>query len=159
MLENQIYEIITDTVTDMGMSVVRVSVSGDRNKTVQVMIEQSDGSLPTIEQCAKVGKALSTLFDVHDIINEKYFLEVSSPGMDRPLVKFSDYERFCGRDIKLELTEPIDGRKRFKGKLVAAEDDSITLLSEEQEFKFEFNNIHKAKLIITDDLLKKGLKK
>lgn len=155
----KITQIIEPTLTDMGFALVRVLYQGaDTNNTLQIMIERADFSAMQADDCEKVSKALSAVLDVEDVIANRYLLEVTSPGIDRPLVKLADYERFAGREAKVETLIPVDGRKRFKGKLLGVEDNQILIDFEGQELKIEFDIISKAKLVLTDELVAQMLK-
>lgn len=155
----KITQIIEPTLADMGFALVRVLYQGaDTNNTLQIMIERADYSAMQADDCEKVSKALSAILDVEDVVANRYLLEVTSPGIDRPLVKLADYERFCGREAKVETLIPVDGRKRFKGKLLGVDGTQIIMDFEGQELKIEFDIISKAKLVLTDELLAQMLK-
>ena len=159
MLDRRIAEIISPTVEDMGYELVRVIFVGKH--TLQVMVERADRAGMTVEDCAAVSRAISAVMDVEDPIEGSYNLEVSSPGLDRPLVRFDDYRRFAGLDAKVELRRAVDGRRRFRGKLQGVEGDDIVLLltEEEGEIGLSFREIDKAKLILTDELINEAKKK
>ena len=112
--------------SDRGFRLVRVAVSGREGKTLQIMAERADGTM-TIEDCEAISREISPLLDVHDPIAGAYRLEVSSPGIDRPLVRPSDFEDWSGHEAKIELKEPIDGRKRFRGMLEGFEDGEVRI--------------------------------
>lgn len=155
----KITQIIEPTLADMGFALVRVLYQGaDTNNTLQIMIERSDFSAMQADDCEKVSKALSAILDVEDVIANRYLLEVTSPGIDRPLVKLADYERFAGREAKVETLIPVDGRKRFKGKLLGVDGNQVVMDFEGQELKIEFDIISKAKLVLTDELVAQMLK-
>ena len=149
---------IAPTLEAMGFAVVRaVLLHNGAKRTVQVMAERDDGSNVTIEDCADISRTLSAVFDVKDPVTGPYVLEVSSPGIDRPLTRRSDFERFAGLDAKLETKMPIDGRKRFSGVLDGiGEDDIIHMTVEEGPVQIAFTEVDKAKLILTDALLAMG---
>ena len=144
---------ITPSLEAMGYGVVRVLVGGGRRPTLQVMAERLDEQAMTVEDCAEISRAVSALLDVEDPIQGPYMLEVSSPGIDRPLTKREDYLRFVGRDAKLETREPIDGRKRFTGRLAGVEEESVRLVTADGTMAIPLGDIAKAKLAITDELL------
>lgn len=152
-LMQRIEEIIAPTLEDMGYSVVRVQMQGDRHPTLQIMAERLDRAMMDVEDCAQISRAVSPLLDVDDPIEEAYSLEVSSPGVDRPLVRRDDYDRFAGFEAKIEMAYLIDGRKRFTGRLVGLVDDTVQILVEGETQDLPFEDIVKAKLVLTDDLL------
>lgn len=152
-LMQRIEEIIAPTLEDMGYSVVRVQMQGDRHPTLQIMAERLDRAMMDVEDCAQISRAVSPLLDVDDPIEEAYSLEVSSPGVDRPLVRRDDYDRFAGFEAKIEMAYLIDGRKRFTGRLVGLVDDTVQVLVEGETQDLPFEDIVKAKLVLTDDLL------
>ena len=155
----KITQIIEPTLADMGFALVRVLYQGaDTNNTLQIMIERADYSAMQADDCEKVSKALSAILDVEDVIANRYLLEVTSPGIDRPLVKLSDYQRFTGREAKVETLIPVDGRKRFKGKLLGVDGNQIMINFEGLELKIDFDIISKAKLVLTDELVAQMLK-
>ena len=155
----KITQIIEPTLADMGFALVRVLYQGaDTNNTLQIMIERADYSAMQADDCEKVSKALSAILDVEDVIANRYLLEVTSPGIDRPLVKLSDYQRFTGREAKVETLIPVDGRKRFKGKLSGVDGNQIMINFEGLELKIDFDIISKAKLVLTDELVAQMLK-
>lgn len=150
-------EIVTPIVNDMGYDLVRLRLTGgSRYQTLQVMIEKKDRSDMTLEDCEEVSRMLSATLDVEDPISSKYVLEVSSPGLDRPLVKLEDYERFKGREAKIELFAAIDGEKKVKGVVLGvSRDGKIEFENEEGKKVFLLlDQVAKAKLLITDDLMR-----
>ena len=152
---------ITPTLKDNGYSLVRVAITGAEVKTLQIMAERQDEEDMTVDDCAKISRAISAVLDVADIIPTRYVLEVSSPGLDRPLLKPADYTRFTGQTAKIELMAEMAGRKRFKGILAGfdADTNSVLLNFEGKEIKIAFDSIAKAKLVLTDELLKQHQKK
>src|SRR5215471_8782834 len=114
----------------MGYRLVRVKISGLDGCTVQIMAERPDSTM-TIEDCERVSRALSPVLDVADPIERAYRLEISSPGMDRPLVRRSDFERFCGQRVKVEMARAVDGRRRFRGVLLGIEGDAARIHRED----------------------------
>jgi len=149
----QIAELIEPTVRDLGFEIVRVSMTGGQRPTLQVMAEPRAGGPMTVEHCAAISHAVSALLDVSDPIGGSYRLEVTSPGIDRPLVRRTDFERFAGFEARLETAEAIAGRRRFRGRLAGVIDDQVCLRLPEGEQKIPFDAIKKAKLVLTDDLL------
>ena len=152
----KIQEMIEPSLTHLGYEIVRILLQGGDVKTVQVMVERIDRKDMTLDDCEKVSRTVSALLDVDDPFSSRYVLEISSPGIDRPLIKALDYVRFAGFDAKVETLVPSKGRRRFKGKILGLTDDekSVRLDAEEGEVSIELENISKAKLILTDDLLK-----
>lgn len=166
-LAKVIAEIIEPVIEDAGYQLVRVRIIGDEDGlTLQIMAENLiDGTLG-VDECAKISRAISPVLEVEDPIANEYRLEVSSPGMSRPLVRPIDFERNAGMEAKIELANMIDGRKRFRGKLEGfdAEENEIRIFvevegfSEPQLIGLDFNNIEEARLVITDALLNAGKK-
>jgi ribosome maturation factor RimP len=107
----------------------------------------------TVDDCAAISRSVSALLDVSDPIAGAYLLEVSSPGIDRPLVRPEDYDRFAGFDARIELDEPVDGRKRFKGKLLGREGEAVRMVAEAGEVRLPLAGITRAKLLLTDELI------
>ena len=149
----QITELIEPTLRDMGLELVRVLVSGGQRPTLQIMVERGDQAPTTLDACAKVSHAVSALLDVADPLPGAYRLEVTSPGLDRPLVRRADYERFAGLEARLETELPIEGRRRFRGRLLGLAGDQVRLALPEGEMSVPFDAIKKAKLVLTDELL------
>ncbi len=157
----KIEQIITPTVTEMGYELVRVLFQGaETNKTLQIMAERQDRKDMQVEDCEQLSRAVSALLDVEDPIRARYTLEVTSPGIDRPLVKPADYERFKGYEMKLETLVPLEGRRRFKGRLSGydAAADQVLMTFEGAEIRIPFAQISKAKLVLTDELMASFLK-
>lgn len=152
-LEQRIEEIIGPTLEDMGFEVVRVLLSGDQRLKLQIMAEPLDGRMMTVDHCADISRAVSALLDVEDPIDRAYTLEVSSPGIDRPLVKPRDFERFAGFEARVEMDQAIDGRRRFKGRLQGYADDQIVIDVEGMETRLPFSDMRRAKLLLTDELI------
>jgi len=138
----------------MGYEVVRVQISGGQRAILQIMAERADGAPMTVEDCADISRSVSALLDVEDPIREAYTLEVSSPGIDRPLTRLKDFERFAGFEARLESRMAIDGRKRFKGMLKGVEDGLVCVDTEQGPARLEFDNILRAKLVLTDELIR-----
>jgi ribosome maturation factor RimP len=137
----------------MGFELVRVLVAGNQRPTLQIMVERGDQTPMTVEHCAEASHAVSALLDVADPIAGAYRLELTSPGIDRPLVRRADYERFVGLEARLETALPIDGRRRFRGRLVGLADDRVRLALPDGERAIPFDAIKKARLVLTDELL------
>ncbi len=150
----RIEELIAPTLEGMGYALVRVQLSGGKGTPrLQVMAERADGAAMTVEDCAGISRAISPILDVEDPISGTYTLEVSSPGIDRPLVKPADFDRFAGFEAKLESARPVDGRRRFRGRLKGVEDGAVRIETEGTDYKVPFADVQKARLVITDELL------
>jgi ribosome maturation factor RimP len=148
----------------MGYRLVRVKISGLDGCTVQIMAERPDGSM-SVEDCEDVSRALSPVLDVADPIDRAYRLEVSSPGLDRPLVRRSDFIRFSGHQLKVEMVAALDGRRRFRGVLLGVEGDAARLrrddapAGEASEVLLPIEDIAEAKLMLTDALIAEALRR
>jgi len=152
-LLRRIEDIVSPTIVGMGYELVRVAMSKSGG-TLQLMIEPADGRPMDVEDCATLSRALSAVLDVEDPISNAYTLEVSSPGIDRPLTRPKDYERWTGHLAKVELAQPIDGRRRFKGTLMGLADGVVKLkLEDGQEAQVPLASVTRAKLEMTDQLL------
>ena len=152
-LERRIESLISPTLESMGYGLVRVRLFGQQRLRLQVMIERLDEAPLDVDDCAEASRAISALLDVDDPIVGSYTLEVSSPGIDRPLVRLADFTRFAGFEAKIELDAPIDGRRRFAGRLTGVNDKAVKLTTETGEVALPYERIAKAKLVLTDDLL------
>jgi ribosome maturation factor RimP len=148
-----IERIITPTLESLGYELVRVQIAGGTRKTLQVMAEPTNGRNMSLEDCAELSRAISAVLDVEDPISDAYSLEVSSPGIDRPLTRPKDFQRYAGHEAKVETTEPIENRKRFKGKLLGLAGEAVKLDVEGAEVALPLKIIHKAKLVLTDALI------
>jgi ribosome maturation factor RimP len=161
-LEADLASLAEPVLHDMGFRLVRVRVSGRDGKTVQIMAERPDGSI-NIDECEAISRQFSPLLDVNDIVPGAYRLEISSPGIDRPLVRPSDFEDWAGHEAKIELNEPVDGRKRFRGELEGFEDGEIRLKVELKEAGGEavigipVGFVAEAHLVMTDELIRAAL--
>lgn len=148
-----IAEIVESALAAMGYRLVRVTLGGGRRATLQVMAERIDDAPLTLDDCTLISQSVSALLDVADPIPGAYVLEISSPGIDRPLVRLDDYDRFSGFEARVELGAPVEGRKRFRGRLLGTAGGDIRLATEAGETRLPFAAIARAKLVITDDLL------
>ena len=155
----QIEQLIEPTLTDMGFDLVRVSLTGGQKATLQIMADRLDEEAISVEDCATISRAVSAILDVEDPIEEAYTLEVSSPGIDRPLVKPRDFERFAGYEVKVEMNLAIDGQRRFRGRLLGFVEDHIHMEIEHKgetvEIALPFENFYRAKLVMSDELIEK----
>jgi ribosome maturation factor RimP len=146
--------LIAPTLAGMGYALVRARLSSGGRRTLQVMAERSDGATMKVEDCAEISRALSALLDVEDPIEGAYDLEVSSPGIDRPLVRLDDFARFAGFDAKIEMARPIEGRKRFLGRLDGVNAGSVRIdLGDGDVAALPYEDIREAKLVLTDELI------
>jgi ribosome maturation factor RimP len=153
--ENAVIErLIGPSLDGMGFRLVRVSYGGGGRPVLQIMAEPSDGTPMSVDHCAEISRVVSAILDVEDPITVAYTLEVTSPGIDRPLVSLDDYRRFSGFEAKLELARAVDGRKRFRGRIQAVDDRECIMIADEAgAVAIPFAEIIKAKLVLTDALL------
>lgn len=157
-MDRRLAEIITPVIEDMGFELVRVRLmSGKYDDILQIMAERPEGGIE-VDQCAQISLALSAVLDVEDPIEEAFTLEVSSPGIDRPLTRLKDFATFEGYEAKIETTELIDGRRRFKGQLAGVEGDEVLINIAEGTVGLQFDWLSDAKLVLTDDLIKEMLR-
>lgn len=156
-MDQRIADIIQPTVKAMGLELVRVRLMGGDTPTLQIMAEKPDGSME-VDDCANLSRALSAHLDVEDPIESEYHLEVSSPGIDRPLTRLVDFERWVGWKAKIETVAKIDGRGRFKGELRGVEDGEVLIEITEGVIGLNFDMIADAKLVMTDELIAESLK-
>jgi ribosome maturation factor RimP len=145
--------LIAPPLEAMGYGLVRVQFIPGGRSTVQIMVERLDQVPILIEDCTAISRAVSALLDVEDPVPGRYELEVSSPGIDRPLTRPQDFERFAGFEAKFETTRPLEGRKRFRGRLLGFSDGVVRLREGDVEHAVPFAAVTKAKLVLTDDLL------
>ncbi len=160
MQKHYLADIIEPVVESLGYDTVRILTVGEANPVIQIMIEHKDYTKEiTVDDCATVSRALSTTLDEKDPIENKYVLEVSSPGIDRPLTKIEHFKRYLGYLIKLETAEAVEKRKRFKGTIEeVSSNDEIIIKMDEVIYKIAYDNVLKAKIILTDELWAKYLK-
>ena len=162
-LDQRLADIIEPVLIGMGFRLIRVRMLNQNGMTMQVMAERNDGTM-TVEDCEEVSMAISPVLDVEDPIDKEYHLEVSSPGIDRPMVRKSDFVRWQGHLVKCETSIMIGNRKRFRGKIVEADADGFTLerdqvaYGEELNVTIPFTALSDAKLILTDDLIRDALR-
>ncbi len=154
--ENRITEIVAPVIKDLGYGLVCVKIVGDSgNQTVRIMAENIETKRLGINDCTKISKAVSAILDVEDPISSAYNLEVSSPGIDRPLIKEQDFEEYSGFEAKLETMTPTEtGQKRFRGKLKGMKDSMVLIDTDDGEIEIPFGSLSKAKLVLTDELIK-----
>ena len=162
-LDQRLADIIEPVLIGIGFRLIRVRMLNQNGVTMQVMAERNDGTM-TVQDCEEVSMAISPVLDVEDPVDKEYHLEVSSPGIDRPMVRKSDFVRWQGHLVKCETSILIDNRKRFRGKIVEAGADGFTLerdqvaYGEEQKVTIPFTALSDAKLILTDDLIRDALR-
>lgn len=157
-IEQRISSIIDSTVSNLGFEVVKISLQGSHSNVIEILIDRLDGEKVSIEDCTLVSRNISTLLDVEDIITDKYFLEVASCGIERPLVKFKDYVRFLHSEIKLELKLLINQRSRYRGVIVEARDEVIHLKVGEETIVINFEEIKNARKVLTEEMFRQILK-
>ena len=163
-LSAHVAAIAEPVIEQLGYRLVRVKVSGADGCTVQIMAERADGTMK-VEDCETVSRALSPVLDMADPIERTYRLEISSPGIDRPLVRKSDFDRYAGHLVKIETEIPIDGRKRFRGLLVGIEGEAARIRGDETEagepteFLLPIDEMSEAKLVLTDELVTQALRR
>jgi ribosome maturation factor RimP len=151
-------------IEQLGYRLVRVKVSAAEGCTVQIMAERPDGSM-TVEDCETISRALSPVLDMADPIDRAYRLEISSPGIDRPLVRKSDFDRFAGHLVKIEMEIPMNGRKRFRGEIVGTDGEAARIRrddaaeSEDAEVLLPIEDMSEAKLVLTDELVAQALRR
>jgi ribosome maturation factor RimP len=163
-LPARVAAIVEPVLHQLGFRLVRVRVSGSEGCTVQIMAERPDGTM-TVEDCEEVSRALSPVLDVADPIDRAYRLEISSPGIDRPLVRKSDFDRYAGHVVRVEMNIPVNGRKRFKGTLAGTEGEAARLArdevpeGEEPSVLLPIEDMGEAKLVLTDALVTEALRR
>ncbi|MFN4061768.1 MAG: ribosome maturation factor RimP [Paracoccus hibiscisoli] len=160
-IDRRLAEIITPVIEDLGYELVRVRLQGGKTATLQIMADRPDGGI-NVDDCAQISTAVSATLDVEDPIEDNYHLEVSSPGIDRPLTRIKDFVSFEGYEARLDLNQAIDGRKKFKGTLAGVEGTEVLINIEEQgqthTIGLEFDLLSDAKLVLTDELIKEMLR-
>ncbi len=156
-IDRRMAEIITPVIEDLGFELVRVRLMSGKTTTLQIMADKPDGGIE-VDDCAQISLAVGAVLDVEDPIIDEYTLEVSSPGIDRPLTRLKDFEAFEGYEVKLETADLIDGRRRFKGALAGIEGDEVLINVEEGTIGLRFEWLSDAKLVLTDDLISEMLR-
>nr|WP_230978191.1 ribosome maturation factor RimP [Mangrovicoccus algicola] len=157
-------EIVEPVIADLGYELVRIRLMGGKTHTLQIMADRPDGGIE-VDDCAKISTAVSAALDVEDPLEEAYTLEVSSPGIDRPLTRLKDFDIWAGYEAKIETTELIDGRRRFRGELAGVEDGEVLLTlppqgagQEPVTIGLQFDWLSDAKLVLTDELITEMLR-
>ncbi|MBU2957028.1 ribosome maturation factor RimP [Paracoccus sp. 1_MG-2023] len=160
-IDRRLAEIIIPVIEDMGFELVRVRLQGGKTPLLQIMADRPEGGI-NVDDCAEISTAVSATLDVEDPVEEAYNLEVSSPGIDRPLTRMKDFETFEGYEVKLETNQQIDGRKRWKGILAGTEGNEVLINIEEagetHTIGLDFDWLSDAKLVLTDELIKEMLR-
>ena len=160
-IDRRLSEIVRPVIEGMGFELVRLRLMGGKSQTLQIMAEKPEGGIE-VDDLAEINTALGATLDVEDPIDGEYTLEVSSPGIDRPLTRFKDFDTWTGWIAKLETSELIDGRKRFKGVIHGTEGDEILIEIDDQgtpvTIGLTFDLLAEAKLVLTDDLISEMLK-
>ena len=156
-IDRRIAEIVTPVVEDMGFEVVRVRLMSGKDTILQIMVQRPDGQIE-VDECGQISTALSAVLDVEDPILDEYNLEVSSPGIDRPLTRLKDFDQWEGFEAKVETDELIDGRRRFKGLLAGTEGDEVLITIPEGTIGLKFDWLSDAKLVLTDELIRDVLR-
>ena len=162
-IDARVAAIIEPTIVEMGYQLVRVKLSSQNGMTLQIMAERPDGTM-TVQDCEKLSMAISPVLDVDDPIDKAYHLEVSSPGIDRPMVRKSDFAKWLGHIVKFETSVMVEGRKRFRGTISSVSEDAFVLeretpaKDEDPLVTIPFTTLAEARLILTDDLIRDALK-
>ena len=156
-IDQRLAGIITPVIEDLGFELVRVRLMSGKTTTLQIMAERPEGGIE-VDQCAEISTAVGATLDVEDPIIDEYTLEVSSPGIDRPLTRLKDFATFEGYEAKIETTELIDGRRRFKGQLAGVEGNDVLINIEEGTVGLNFDWLSDAKLVLTDELITEMLR-
>ena len=152
--EKRILSLIEPQASGLGMEIVRVRLMGGNRPVLQIMTERAGGAPTDVEDCAKLSRAMSEVLDTEDPITDKYTLEVSTPGIDRPLTRAGDFARWIGHAAKLELIRPLDNQRRFRGLIRGEENGKVQiLLDDETELEAGVDELAKASLILTDELI------
>ena len=154
MGSNKISELIEDTINSLGFELVKVTIHGSGRKIVEILIERLDGGKVEVGDCQKVSRNISAILDVEDCISDKYFLEVSSTGLERPLVKSKDFKKFAGRQVKIRLKSALNERLTYTGVLLGLDGDKVKLDSEGVEILFDQDSIKRSNLVFTDEMFR-----
>ena len=157
-MDKKLAELLNPILEDLGFEMVRVRLSNGNPSTLQIMADRLDGQIG-VDELAEINTSVGTVLDVEDPIPENYTLEISSPGIDRPLTRKKDFDSFQGFEAKVETTELIDGRRRFRGVLAGVNNDEVLINLEEGTVGLKFTWLSDARLVLSDDLIKKMLKK
>ena len=156
-IDKRLAEIAGPVIEGLGYELVRIRLMSGKSTTLQIMADKPDGGIE-VDDCAKISTELSAIFDVEDPVSGEYSLEVSSPGIDRPLTRLKDFETWAGWEAKLETSELIDGQRRFKGTLQGVQDDEVLIDIQQGTIGLKFEWLSDAKLVLTDELIAESLK-
>ena len=156
-IDKRMAEIIRPVIEDLGCELVRIRLMSGKRTILQIMADKPDGGIE-VDDCARISTEVGAILDVEDPIEGDYALEVSSPGIDRPLTRLKDFEAWQGYEAKIETSQLIDGRKRFKGELRGVEDNEVLIKIPEGIIGLQFDWLEDAKLILTDELIADTLK-
>ena len=156
-IDKRLADIVTPTIEDMGFELVRIRLLSGQTATLQVMADRPDGGI-NVDELAEISIAISAVLDVEDPVLDAYNLEVSSPGIDRPLTRLKDFDAFEGYEARIETDHLIDGQRRFKGVLAGIDGDEVLLNVPEGTIGLKFDWLSEAKLILSDDLIKEMLR-
>ena len=153
--------IIAPSIEAMGFRLVRVDYTACKNPRLQIMAEHAETGRMNIEDCENISRTVSAVLDVEDFLEESYALEISSPGIDRPLVRLEDFEKFLGFDAKVKTKRNICGTKKFKGRLLEINNEVITIKTKSEIVELDYLDIEKAKLLLSEELIvaSEGLQK
>ncbi len=151
-IDQRMAGILSPVIEGLGYELVRVRLMSGKSKTLQIMADKPDGGIE-VDDCARISTAVSAVLDVEDPLEDAYTLEVSSPGIDRPLTRMKDFDAWAGYEAKIETTELIDGRRRFRGLLAGTEGDEVLIEIEEGTIGLKFDWLSDAKLVLTDALI------
>lgn len=152
--ERRLLDLIQPAAEGLGMEIVRLRVSGGRRPHLQVMAEKAGGAPTDVEDCARLSRAMSPVLDTIDPIQDAYTLEVSTPGIDRPLTRPGDFARWTGHTARIELVRPIDGRRRFSGTIMSEDEQGVHIeLDDETELVAGVHEMSRASLVLTDELI------
>ena len=156
-IDRRLAAIVTPVIEGMGFELIRLRLQGGRNPVLQIMADRPEGGI-VVDECARISTAVSATLDVEDPLHDPYVLEVSSPGIDRPLTRLKDFEAWEGHEARLETIEMIDGRRRFRGILAGIEDDEVLINIEDGTVGLKFDWLSDAKLVMTDELVTEMLR-
>jgi ribosome maturation factor RimP len=160
----RVVAVVEPVIEDLGFNLVRVKVTGTNGCTVQIMAERPDGTM-SVDDCETVSRAISPVLDLEDPIGRAYYLEISSPGIDRPLVRASDFDRWTGYETKVEMAVPVNGRKRFRGIIRGVEGGTAAIElpdvkeGEERVVRLPLGDLGEAHLVLTDELIRESLRR
>ncbi len=160
-IDRRLADIVTPAIEGLGFELVRIRLMGGKTRTLQIMADRPEGGI-VVEDCARISTAVSAILDVEDPVEDNYILEVSSPGIDRPLTRLKDFDVWQGYEARIETQELIDGRRRFKGTLSGTEGDEVLIEIEDAgapvTIGLKFDWLADAKLVLTDDLIAEMLR-